>query len=130
MSLSLKTRKLQTFEICVMASRPQTSEAYLSATRGQIRLQFWIFTFLIDPNKHKKFHENLRWSLPTLPKSGWFDTEWPVHCTYVYDHIKFSVHLYLSKIFFAKYCEPTLALVYFWDTVINDLAILFFLIPD
>jgi hypothetical protein len=92
MSLSLKTRKLQTFEICVLASRPQTSEAYLSATRGQIRLQFWIFAILIDPNKHTKFHENLRWSLPTLPKSGWFDMEW--HSVLMFDpHI---AHLSLS----------------------------------
>jgi hypothetical protein len=74
MSLSLKIRKLQTFEICVLASRPQTSEAYLSATRGQIRLQFWIFTILIDPTKYTKFHENLRQS---LPGAGWLGVEWP-----------------------------------------------------
>jgi hypothetical protein len=79
MSLSSKTRKLQSFEYCLLASRPQNYEVTTSGTRGQRRLQFWIFTILIHPNKYANFSQILRRS---LPGAGWLGVEIPywVNC--------------------------------------------------
>ncbi len=40
--ISLKTRKLQHFPFCMLASRPKISEAHILATGGPRKTKFWI----------------------------------------------------------------------------------------
>ena len=77
---------------CNFRPRGWNLNLYISATKGQRTLKFWLREFFMKVFKHKKFQGNLRDWLPTFPKIGWVDMEWPKKY-----FIKHKIFLFLCR---------------------------------